>query len=158
MQANADLLLAEGRILEQRGAPYDRLFPLVDCNIIHGGLGTTAEAIKAAKPCIVTGVLLMDQRFWGQRVHEMGLGPPPLSIRNFAKTCPELVEFALAERSPWLEKAEEKADRMKEAARVLQAEDDGVGVNVKAVLDSLACLNRGEPILENTLECDGGHS
>ena len=39
MQAEADALRANGQLLEQRGAPYERLFPLVDLNVIHGGLG-----------------------------------------------------------------------------------------------------------------------
>jgi hypothetical protein len=105
----------QGFIFEAKGADYGKLFPLVDCNIVHGGLGTTAEAsaaqqplsllpcflafllprsllsvclhdvfittqatltlppppplplqaVRAGVPCMVTGVLLMDQRFWG---------------------------------------------------------------------------------------------
>lgn len=41
---------------------------------VVGGLGTTAEALKCGIPVIVTGVLLMDQRFWGCRCFELGVG------------------------------------------------------------------------------------
>ena len=90
--------------------------------MIHGGLGTTAEAIKAGKPCIVTGVLLMDQRFWGQRVYEMGVGPPPLSIRSFAKSCSKLVAEALSDGSAWAKTAAEKKRELmeEEAARLMR--------------------------------------
>jgi UDP:flavonoid glycosyltransferase YjiC (YdhE family) len=56
----------------------------MDCVIVHGGLGTTSEALKVGVPVIVTGVLLMDQRFWGKRVHDLGIGPEPVHIKNFA--------------------------------------------------------------------------
>ena len=41
------------------------LFRHVDAFVVHGGLGTTVEALRMKKPVAVTGTLLMDQRFWG---------------------------------------------------------------------------------------------
>ena len=41
---------------------------------LTGGLGTTAEALKAGTGIIVTGVLLMDQRFWGKRSCMLAVG------------------------------------------------------------------------------------
>lgn len=61
-EEDAEDLIRNGIILELSGAPYHLLFPEVDCIIIHGGLGTVAEAFKVGKPVIVTGCLLFDQR------------------------------------------------------------------------------------------------
>jgi hypothetical protein len=34
---------------------------------------------------MITGVLLMDQRFWGLRTYQMGIGPEPVHIKSFHK-------------------------------------------------------------------------
>merc|ERR1711971_925947 len=54
-----------GTFLEIERADFGLLFKEMDCFIIHGGLGTTVEALRMKKPCCVTGPLLLDQRFWG---------------------------------------------------------------------------------------------
>jgi UDP:flavonoid glycosyltransferase YjiC (YdhE family) len=33
----------------------------MDAFVVHGGLGTTVEALRMKKPVAVTGILLMDQ-------------------------------------------------------------------------------------------------
>ena len=48
--------------------------------MVHGGLGTTVEALRMRKPTAVTGILLMDQRFWGLVCYEKGVGPKPMHI------------------------------------------------------------------------------
>ena len=77
---------AKGLLLEGTVAPFGELLPLMDVNIIHGGLGTTAEAMRAGKPVIVTGILLMDQRFWAHQVAELGVSPGSCHIR--CAPCP----------------------------------------------------------------------
>ena len=57
----------------------------MDAYIVHGGLGTTVEALRMKKPVAVTGILLMDQRFWGSVCHDKGVGPAPVHIDNFDK-------------------------------------------------------------------------
>jgi UDP:flavonoid glycosyltransferase YjiC (YdhE family) len=59
------------------GAPHDKLFPLVRATLHHGGAGTTAASLRAGKPTVACP-FFGDQRFWGRRIAEIGVGPPPL--------------------------------------------------------------------------------
>jgi UDP:flavonoid glycosyltransferase YjiC (YdhE family) len=42
--------------------------------IHHGGAGTTAAALRAGVPAIITP-FTSDQPFWGRRVYQLGVGP-----------------------------------------------------------------------------------
>ena len=64
-------------------ADFGLLFPRMDAFVVHGGLGTTVEAMRMRKPVAVTGILLFDQRFWGQVVYEKGIGPKPVHVSRF---------------------------------------------------------------------------
>lgn len=57
--------------------PHDWLFPRVSAAVHHGGVGTTAAALRAGTPSIVIP-FFADQFSWGMRVREMGVGPDPL--------------------------------------------------------------------------------
>ena len=57
--------------------PHDWLFPRTTAIIHHGGAGTTATGLRCGVPQVVVP-FFGDQRFWGQRVYEMGVGPPPV--------------------------------------------------------------------------------
>ncbi len=59
------------------GAPHDKLFPLMSAIVHHGGAGTTAAAFRAGRPQLVAPYF-GDQPFWGHRVADLGVGPPPL--------------------------------------------------------------------------------
>ncbi|CAE7744239.1 UGT80A2 [Symbiodinium necroappetens] len=84
-----------GRFFEARAVDFGLLFPEMDCFVVHGGLGTTVEALRTRKPCCVTGPLLMDQRFWGYVCHEKGVGPKPVFIADFEKHCVDFVNNAV---------------------------------------------------------------
>ena len=95
----------------------------MDAFIVHGGLGSTVEAIRMRKPVAVTGILLFDQRFWGALCHQKGIGPPPVHIDDFKDTCVAFVDEALGPDSAWAA-----------AARALDfgnEADDGVAANVE---------------------------
>lgn len=63
----------------RRRVAHSLLFPRVRACIHHGGAGTTCSIARAGVPQIVMPQLL-DQFYWGQRVHDLGLGPRPLSF------------------------------------------------------------------------------
>jgi UDP:flavonoid glycosyltransferase YjiC (YdhE family) len=63
--------------------PHDWLFPRVAALVHHGGAGTTGAGLRAGKPTLVVP-FVADQRFWGNRVYEFGVGPKPILHRNFS--------------------------------------------------------------------------
>ena len=72
-----DASLPENVVRIPGGVPYDWLFPRVSVAVHHGGVGTTAEALRAGTPSVVVPVV-PDQEFWGWRVHTLGAGPAPI--------------------------------------------------------------------------------
>lgn len=78
------------------------------------------------KPVAVTGVLLMDQRFWGMVCNEKKVGPPPVHIEPFKGIAVDWADKALDPTSTYAEAA---------AALTLTFGDesnDGVSQNVQA--------------------------
>ncbi|HEX5809098.1 MAG TPA: glycosyltransferase, partial [Anaerolineales bacterium] len=57
--------------------PHAWLFPRTSAVVHHGGAGTTAAGLRAGVPSIIIP-FFGDQPFWGQRVHELGVGPGPI--------------------------------------------------------------------------------
>ena len=79
-------------------SPHDLLFPYLAAVVHHGGAGTTATAAKAGVPQIIVPHML-DQFYWGNKVHNAGLGPKPvwrsrLSRRRLAKAIEECLSDA----------------------------------------------------------------
>jgi UDP:flavonoid glycosyltransferase YjiC (YdhE family) len=62
-------------------APHDWLFPRMAAVMHHGGAGTTASALRAGVPQIVVPIGV-DNFFWGRRMHELGVSPPPIPHRH----------------------------------------------------------------------------
>ena len=61
--------------------PHDWLFPRTAAVIHHGGAGTTATGLRHGVPQVVVP-FFGDQHFWGQRVHELAVGPRPVPRRR----------------------------------------------------------------------------
>lgn len=119
-------VLKRDRFLEIEKADFGVLFQHIDAFIVHGGLGTTVEALRMKKPCVVTGPLLMDQRFWGTCCSHYGVGPEPQHIAQFEHHCVPFVEGALDPLDPmgW-QSAAAQLD-------MGDVTDDGVEINVAA--------------------------
>jgi UDP:flavonoid glycosyltransferase YjiC (YdhE family) len=54
--------------------PHSWLFDQVSAVVHHGGFGTTAAVLRSGAPGIVIPHII-DQFYWGMRVHELGAGP-----------------------------------------------------------------------------------
>lgn len=58
-------------------APFDKLFPRCSLVVHHGGSGTTATALAAGVPQLVTPIAT-DQPYFARRMHELGVGLRPV--------------------------------------------------------------------------------
>jgi UDP:flavonoid glycosyltransferase YjiC (YdhE family) len=92
----------------------------------HGGAGTTAAALRAGVPAVITP-FLADQPSWARVVHGLGAGPrpvpfPELTVDRLAAAIKEAVT------SPTIHR------RAEDVAAALRAED-GVGRAVALILD-----------------------
>lgn len=63
-------------------APFDSLFPKMKAIIHHGGLGTTAECLRAGKPMFICPPVYPfgDQYFWGDLAYRKGVGVKPVPL------------------------------------------------------------------------------
>ncbi|XP_071923369.1 sterol 3-beta-glucosyltransferase UGT80B1 isoform X4 [Coffea arabica] len=102
--------------------PHDWLFPQCSAVVHHGGAGTTATGLRAGCPTTIVP-FFGDQFFWGDRVHQRGLGPAPIPISELsAETLSDAIRFML--------QPEVKSLAM-ELAKLLENED-GVATAVDA--------------------------
>ena len=68
-------------VLAIESAPFDWLFPRMAALVHHGGMGTTADGLRAGKPAVIVP-FTTDQPFWGNYLHRLGLSPPPISHKK----------------------------------------------------------------------------
>ena len=71
------------------------LFPKMKAVVHHGGVGTTGIGLQAGIPTLLV-TFIHDQRFWGWRLHQMGVMPKPipkkaLNYELFIKQLSELL-------------------------------------------------------------------
>ncbi len=64
-------------LLTINAAPHSLLFPHAKGIIHHGGVGTTAAAIKSGKPQLIIP-FSVDQPFWANRLYQQGYALKPL--------------------------------------------------------------------------------
>ena len=72
-------------------APHRSLFPRVAAVVHHGGAGTTAAGLLAARPTVICP-FQGDQHFWGAAVHRAEAGPRPTPVK---KLTPERLASAI---------------------------------------------------------------
>jgi len=76
------------------------------------------------KPTAVTGILRMDQRFWGMVCYEKGVGPKPMHLEAWKSIAVDWADRAL----------DPESDYSKAAAALTFGDEaeDGVSANVAA--------------------------
>ncbi|KAI8150281.1 hypothetical protein BJV82DRAFT_662362 [Fennellomyces sp. T-0311] len=86
-----DILQGHPHILNLDSVPHDWLFPQIQGVVHHGGAGTTAAGLRAGLPTVIKP-FFGDQRFWGQRIEELGVGVciPKLAVDRL---CDALVDI-----------------------------------------------------------------
>ncbi len=99
-------------------APHDWVFPRMAAVVHHGGAGTTAAGLLAGKPSLICP-FFGDQPFWGDLVHQKGLGPAPIPQSRFdalalASALRRMVDDRGMQEASW------------EMARRIATEDGGV--------------------------------
>jgi UDP:flavonoid glycosyltransferase YjiC (YdhE family) len=106
-------------------APHDWLFPRVAAVVHHGGAGTTAAGLRAGLPSVICP-LVGDQTFWGNRVADLGAGPPPLGLLRFnaprlAAALTAATDPAMRQRAAALGHALRAQDGVAAAVNVIEA-------------------------------------
>ncbi|MCX6071746.1 MAG: glycosyltransferase [Chloroflexi bacterium] len=105
--------------------PHSWLFPRMAAVVHHGGVGTTAAGLRAGVPAVVTP-FFGDQLFWGQRVHELGVGPRPiprrrLSVDRLAEAIHSAVSSSgMRDRSTQLGERIRSEDGIDRAVKILE--------------------------------------
>ncbi|XP_061969572.1 sterol 3-beta-glucosyltransferase UGT80B1-like [Populus nigra] len=105
-----------------KDCPHDWLFPQCAAVVHHGGAGTTATGLRAGCPTTIVP-FFGDQFFWGDRVHQKGLGPVPIPIAKLStENLSDAIRFMLEP---------EVKSRAMELAKLIENED-GVAAAVDA--------------------------
>lgn len=68
-------------ILVVADVPYDWLFSRMAAVVHHAGAGTTAAGLRAGLPAVPVPSVI-DQPFWADRLHRLGVAPRPLSMNE----------------------------------------------------------------------------
>jgi rhamnosyltransferase subunit B len=115
-------------------APYSLLFPRAHINIHHGGVGTTAQALRAGKPQLIAPYLV-DQPDNAARVVRLGAGRT-LALKHYV--AERIAQEARAlETGPYAHHANAVAKQI--------STEDGASAAADIILDVLQHSNRETP-------------
>ncbi|MED6157436.1 hypothetical protein PIB30_023007 [Stylosanthes scabra] len=119
--------------------PYSWLFKQCAAVIHHGGSGTTAAALQAGTPQVVCPFML-DQFYWAERMHWLGVSPEPLSRNHLVPDKND--ETSIQEAAHVLSKAIRDALSSRVKARAAEISErisleDGVSEAIKCLKEEL---------------------
>lgn len=107
-------------------APHTWLLDRAGAVVHHGGFGTTSAGLRAGIPSLVIPHII-DQFIWGQRVHELGVGPKPiprnrLNTKRLAAALEEMsADEAMKRRAASLGHHIRQRQGVEEAVRLIEA-------------------------------------
>ena len=108
----AGLTAAGDDILPVGDLPHDWLFPRTAAVVHHAGAGTTGAGLRAGVPAVPVPVLV-DQPFWADRLHRLGVAPRPLPLHELtADTLSDALRSCL-DQSTCRDRAAELAGRIR---------------------------------------------
>ncbi|WP_397469248.1 glycosyltransferase [Pseudonocardia charpentierae] len=108
----AGLAPAGDDILLVGDLPHDWLFVRTAAVVHHAGAGTTGAGLRAGVPAVPVPVLV-DQPFWADRLHRLGVAPRPLPLHELtADTLSDALRSCL-DRSTYRDRATELAHRIR---------------------------------------------
>ena len=111
----AELGAAGDDVLLVGDLPHDWLFPRTAAVVHHAGAGTTAAGLRAGVPAVPVP-FLVDQPFWAERLHRLGVAPHPLPLQELtADTLADALRSCLDETT--------YRDRATELGHRIRAED-----------------------------------
>jgi vancomycin aglycone glucosyltransferase len=109
------------------------LFPRMAVIVHHGGAGTVAVAARAGVPQIIVPHLL-DQYYWADRLHRIGLSPPSIpQTRLTAEKLTSAVDECLSD------------GEMKSRAEMVRRDLSGAGDGIAAAVAQLESTLEGRP-------------
>ncbi|MEV7601912.1 glycosyltransferase [Kitasatospora sp. NPDC089797] len=93
----AEVAAAGDGILAVGDLPHDWLFPRTAAVVHHAGAGTTGAALRAGVPAVPVPVMV-DQPFWADRLHRLGVAPEPVPFAELtAERLAAAITAALAD-------------------------------------------------------------
>jgi len=108
----ADLGPAGDDILVVGDLPHDWLFPRTAAVVHHAGAGTAGAGLRAGVPAVPVPVLV-DQPFWADRLHRLGVAPPPVPLPELtADTLTDALRSCL-DRATYRDRATDLAHRIR---------------------------------------------
>ena len=91
--------------------PHEWLFPRMAAVVHHAGAGTTGAGVRAGVPAVAVPVMA-DQPFWAERLHRLGVGPPPVPFASLAADALARAITAAAVEPSYRRRAAGLADRI----------------------------------------------
>jgi len=124
--------LSSSDLLYFDAVPHGWWLPYCKMIIHHGGAGTTSAGLRAGIPNIVV-LFIVDQPFWGNRVHAIGVGPKPTFVKNLSvdKLADAIVEAeskTIRERAQTIGQNVRGEDGVRHAIRLIESCSPGTTI------------------------------